>query len=172
MTTLGVHDHKHEAEAHVQQLTAGVITVSDTRTEETDESGKLLRELVEGAGHRVTHYRIVPDEVGAIRGAVVEFAQAVDFVILSGGTGMTPRDVTIEACRPLMTKDLEGFGELFRVLSYQEIGSAAVMSRAAAGAMGPVMLFCLPGSKAAVRLATERLILPEIKHLISHIRKT
>ncbi|MBP2019834.1 molybdenum cofactor biosynthesis protein B [Symbiobacterium terraclitae] len=168
---MGVYEHKHEAETHVQQLAAGVITVSDTRTEATDESGRLLRELVEAAGHRVARYRIVPDEMGAIRGAVVEFARAVDFVILTGGTGMTPRDVTIEACRPLFTKELEGFGELFRLLSFQEIGSAAVMSRAAAGAMGRVMLFCLPGSKAAVRLATERLILPEIKHLISHIRK-
>lgn len=168
---MGVQDHKHEAESHVQQLAAAVITVSDTRTEATDESGRLLRELIEGAGHRVAGYRIVPDEIGAIRHAVVDMAQAADFVVLTGGTGMTPRDVTIEACRPLFTKELEGFGELFRMLSFQEVGSAAVMSRAAAGAMDRVMVFCLPGSKGAVRLATERLILPEIKHLISLIRK-
>lgn len=168
---MGVQDHKHEAESHVQQLAAAVITVSDTRTEATDESGRLLRELIEGAGHRVAGYRIVPDEIGAIRHAVVDMAQAADFVVLTGGTGMTPRDVTIEACRPLFTKELEGFGELFRMLSFQEVGSAAVMSRAAAGAMDRVMVFCLPGAKGAVRLATERLILPEIKHLISLIRK-
>src|SRR5690606_36268455 len=112
-----------------------------------------------------------PDEVEAIRRTVLRFAERVDFIVVSGGTGMTPRDVTIEACRPLFSKELEGFGELFRMLSYQEIGSAAVMSRAAAGAMGRTMVFCLPGSKAAVRLATERLILPEIRHLISHIRR-
>ncbi|BAD40597.1 MogA/MoaB family molybdenum cofactor biosynthesis protein [Symbiobacterium thermophilum] len=168
---MGVHDHKEEAARAVGQLTAGIVTVSDTRTAETDESGQLLRELLTGAGHRVEAYAIVPDEVEAIRSAVVRFAERVDFVVVNGGTGMTPRDVTIEACRPLFSKELEGFGELFRMLSYQEIGSAAVMSRAAAGAVGRVMLFCLPGSKGAVRLATERLILPEIRHLVSHIRK-
>lgn len=168
---MGVHDHKEEAAREVGLLTAGIVTVSDTRTADTDESGQLLRELLTGAGHRVEEYAIVPDEVEAIRGAVVRFAERVDFIVVNGGTGMTPRDVTIEACRPLFSKELEGFGELFRMLSYQEIGSAAVMSRAAAGAMGRVMLFCLPGSKGAVRLATERLILPEIRHLVSHIRK-
>lgn len=168
---MGVHEHKEEAVREVGRLTAGIITVSDTRTAETDESGQLLRELLTGDGHQVEGYAIVPDEVEAIRRTVLRFAERVDFIVVSGGTGMTPRDVTIEACRPLFSKELEGFGELFRMLSYQEIGSAAVMSRAAAGAMGRTMVFCLPGSKAAVRLATERLILPEIRHLISHIRR-
>lgn len=168
---MGVHEHKEEAAREVGRLTAGIITVSDTRTAETDESGQLLRELLTGDGHQVEGYAIVPDEVEAIRRTVLRFAERVDFIVVSGGTGMTPRDVTIEACRPLFSKELEGFGELFRMLSYQEIGSAAVMSRAAAGAMGRTMVFCLPGSKAAVRLATERLILPEIRHLISHIRR-
>ncbi|MFO7274973.1 MAG: MogA/MoaB family molybdenum cofactor biosynthesis protein [Bacillota bacterium] len=168
---MGVHEHKEEAAREVGRLTAGIVTVSDTRTAETDESGQLLRELLTGDGHQVEGYAIVPDEVEAIRRTVLRFAERVDFIVVSGGTGMTPRDVTIEACRPLFSKELEGFGELFRMLSYQEIGSAAVMSRAAAGAMGRTMVFCLPGSKAAVRLATERLILPEIRHLISHIRR-
>jgi len=169
---VGVHDHKEAAAREVGQLSAGIITVSDTRTEETDESGRLLRELLTGDGHRVDAYAIVPDETEAIRLAVLRFAGEVDFIIVNGGTGMTPRDVTIEACRPLFSKELEGFGELFRMLSYEEIGSAAVMSRAAAGAMGRVMLFCVPGSKGAVRLATERLILPEVRHLVSHIRRS
>ncbi len=168
---MGVHEHKEEAAREVGRLTAGIVTVSDTRTAETDESGQLLRELLTGDGHQVEGYAIVPDEVEAIRRTVLRLAERVDFIVVSGGTGMTPRDVTIEACRPLFSKELEGFGELFRMLSYQEIGSAAVMSRAAAGAMGRTMVFCLPGSKAAVRLATERLILPEIRHLISHIRR-
>lgn len=168
---MGVHDHKEAAAREVAQLSAGILTVSDTRTEETDESGKLLRELLTGAGHRVEAYALVPDETEAIRRTVLQFAERVDFIVVNGGTGMTPRDVTIEACRPLFTKELEGFGELFRMLSYEEIGSAAVMSRAAAGALGRVMLFCVPGSRGAVRLAADRLILPEIRHLISHIRK-
>lgn len=168
---MGVHDHKEEAAREIRQLSAGIITVSDTRTEETDESGRLLRELLTGAGHSVEAYAIVKDEMAAIRRTVLNFAERVDFIVVNGGTGMTPRDVTIEACRPLFSKEVEGFGELFRILSFEEIGSAALMSRAAAGAMGRTMLFCVPGSKAAVRLATERLILPEIKHLVSHIRK-
>ncbi len=168
---MGVHDHKEEAAREIGQLSAGIITVSDTRTEETDESGRLLRELLTGAGHSVEAYAIVKDEMAAIRRTVLNFAERVDFIVVNGGTGMTPRDVTIEACRPLFSKEVEGFGELFRILSFEEIGSAALMSRAAAGAMGRTMLFCVPGSKAAVRLATERLILPEIKHLVSHIRK-
>lgn len=168
---MGVHDHKEEAARHVHQLSAGVITVSDTRTEATDESGKLIRELIEAAGHRVERYRIVPDEQEQIRQCAEEFAGAVDFVVVTGGTGMSPRDVTIEACRPLFTRELEGFGDLFRLLSFEEVGSAAIMSRATAGSVGRSMLFCLPGSRGAVRLATERLILPEIKHLINTIRK-
>lgn len=167
---MGVQDHK-EAAAGLKRLVGAVVTVSDSRTEATDESGKLLIELIRGAGHEVGAYRVIPDDGERIQETVRELAQEVDFIVTTGGTGMSPRDVTIEACRPLLTKELEGFGDLFRLLSFQEIGSAAIMSRATGGAVGRAMLFCLPGSKAAVRLATERLILPEIKHLISHIRK-
>jgi molybdenum cofactor biosynthesis protein B len=119
----------------------------------------------------VTFYRIVPDEVEAIQAAVQLARAEADFIVTSGGTGMTPRDVTVEACRPLFTKELDGFGDLFRSISYQEIGSGAVMSRATAGAIGPVMLFCLPGSKGAVRTGLTKLILPEVRHLIAHIRR-
>lgn len=167
---MGVKDHKEAAEA-VGSLRAAVVTVSDTRTESTDRSGQALKELIEDAGHQVAAYRLVKDELDLIRSTVAELIQQVDFVITTGGTGLSPRDVTIEACRPLFTKELEGFGDLFRLLSFEEVGSAALLSRATAGSAGRAMLFCLPGSEAAVRLAAQRLILPEIRHLISQVRK-
>jgi len=167
---MGVHDHK-EAAAHLQSLRGAVLTVSDSRTEATDESGKILQECIVAAGHEVGAYRLVKNEPDVVRATVTELAETVDFIITTGGTGMSPRDLTIEACRPLFTKELEGFGDVFRLVSFQEIGSAAIMTRATGGSVGRAMLFCLPGSKAAVRLAAEKLILPEIKHLISTIRK-
>lgn len=163
-------EHKAEA-ARLGSLRGALITISDTRTEANDESGQLMRTLIEEAGHAVSFYRIVPDEIAAIQAAVDGAASEADFIVTSGGTGMTPRDVTIEACRPLLTKELEGFGDLFRYISYTEIGSGAVMSRATAGAIGQVMLFCLPGSKGAVRTGLTKLILPEVRHLIAHIRR-
>jgi molybdenum cofactor biosynthesis protein B len=170
MVTMGVQDHK-EAAASLGGLRAAVLTVSDSRTEATDESGKLMRALIEQAGHPPVVYRILRNDPDAVRATVTELIDQVDFLITTGGTGMSPRDLTIEACRPLFTKELEGFGDVFRMLSYTEIGSAAILSRATAGSIGPAMLFCLPGSQAAVRLAVERLILPEIKHLIAQVRK-
>lgn len=167
---MGVVDHK-EAAAHLGNLSAAVLTVSDSRTEATDESGRLLQELILGAGHRIGAYRLVKNEPEVVRQTVTELATQVDFIITTGGTGMSPRDLSIEACRPLFTKELEGFGDLFRLLSYEEIGTAAMLSRATGGSVGQALLFCLPGSKAACRLATERLILPEIKHLIAQVRK-
>lgn len=167
---MGVADHKAAA-AKLAALAGAVLTVSDTRTEADDRSGALLKEMLEAAGHRTDAYRIVRDDPEQLREAVLALAEQADFVVLTGGTGMSPRDVTVEVCRPLFDKELEGFGDLFRYLSYQEIGSAAVMSRATAGAIGGSMVFCLPGSAAAVRLAMEKLVLPEVRHLISHIRK-
>lgn len=167
---MGVADHK-EAAAGLGSFSAAVLTVSDSRTEATDESGKLLQEMIRAAGHTVGAYRLVKNEVETVRATVAELAGQVDFIITTGGTGMSPRDLTIEACRPLFTKELEGFGDVFRLLSFQEIGSAAILSRATGGAIGRAVLFCLPGSKAAVRLAAEKLILPEIKHLVSQVRK-
>lgn len=162
--------HKAEAE-RLGALRAALITISDTRTAANDESGQLMRSLVEAEGHEVSFYRIVPDAIDAIQAAVQAALPEADFIVTSGGTGMTPRDVTVEACRPLFTKELDGFGDLFRYISYQEIGSGAVMSRATAGSIGPAMLFCLPGSKGAVRTGLTKLILPEVRHLISHIRR-
>lgn len=167
---MGVQDHK-EAAAGLGSFRAAVITVSDSRTEETDESGRLLMDLIRGAGHQISAYRLIRNEADVLRSTVTELAEQVDFMITTGGTGMSPRDLSIEACRPLFTKELEGFGDLFRLLSFEEIGTAAMLSRATGGSVGQAMIFCLPGSKAACRLATERLILPEIKHLIAQVRK-
>lgn len=169
MAIIGVQDHKEGLDQI--KLAGAVLTVSDTRTEATDESGALLKELIEGGGFTVGAYRILKNDPQAVRQTVLELAGQVDFMITTGGTGMSPRDLSIEACRPLFTKELEGFGDLFRFLSYEQIGSAAIMSRATAGSVGRAMVFCLPGSKAAVRLATEKLILPEVRHLISQVRK-
>ncbi|MCG0237897.1 MAG: MogA/MoaB family molybdenum cofactor biosynthesis protein [Firmicutes bacterium] len=170
---MGVTDHKEAAARQVQSLRAAVLTVSDTRTEASDASGAAIRDLVTRAGHQVVHYRILKDEPLAVRAEVARLAgeEAADFIVTTGGTGISPRDQTIEAVRPLFQKELEGFGDLFRMLSFQEVGSAALLSRATAGTVGRCLVFCLPGSEAAVRLALEKLVLPEIRHLIAQLRK-
>ena len=167
---MGVQDHK-EAAAALGTFRGAVLTISDSRTEATDESGKILQELIIGAGHQVGAYRLVKNDPETVQATVRELAAQVDFIITTGGTGMSPRDLTIESCRPLFTKELEGFGDVFRLISFQEIGSAAILSRATGGSVGQALVFCLPGSKAAVRLAAEKLILPEIKHLLAQVRK-
>lgn len=151
------------------RVAAAVLTVSDTRTPETDTGGDLVAELLEGAGHPVVSRALVRDEREAIA-AAVESAIArddVEAVIATGGTGVSPRDVTPEAIAPLLERTLPGFGELFRVLSYEEVGAAALLSRATCGLARGRPVFALPGSRAAVRLAMERLVLPELGHLIA-----
>ena len=150
-----------------------VITVSDTRTLETDTGGARVEELLIAAGHRAVARSIVPDDAGAIARelrAVLD-RDGVDAVILTGGTGIAPRDVTPDAVEPLLDRVVPGFGELFRMLSYQEIGSAAVLSRALAGLASGRVVFVLPGSRGAVQLAMEKLVLPEIGHLLGEARK-
>jgi len=149
--------HRHGAHAH---LKLGVITASDTRDAASDESGRLIRELLEGAGHRVAHYEVLPDSPERIDQAVRQVVREFDGVIINGGTGIAARDSTIEAIRPLIDKELEGFGELFRALSYQEIGSAAFL-----GISGGKIIVALPGSPNACRLAMEKLLLPELGHM-------
>jgi len=151
-----------------------VITVSDTRTSETDSGGDRVAELLEAAGHPVVSRQIVPDDPQRIAGALrahleSEVARAV---ILTGGTGVAPRDVTPEAVEPLLERVVPGFGELYRALSYQDIGSAALLSRALAGLAGGRVVFVLPGSRGAVTLGMEKLILPEIGHLAAEAVKT
>ncbi len=161
-------EHKKEA---LKNLSCGIITISDTRTEETDESGRLIGTLLEDDGHEPKVYSIVKDDPEAILEAVRTALDQVDVVICNGGTGISPRDVTIETLKPLIERTIEGFGETFRSLSYDEIGSSAILSRAVAGVVGKNLLFCLPGSPNAVELAMEKLIIPEMGHMLAQVRK-
>jgi molybdopterin adenylyltransferase len=163
------HDPAHHADPH-QSLKLGVITASDTRTPETDESGRLVRDLVERAGHHVTYHAIVPDDPPRIRDAITVNLPKLDGIIITGGTGIARRDTSVEVVRALLDKELEGFGELFRMLSYQEVGSKAIMSRAVAGVSSGKILVAIPGSPAACRLALEKLILPELGHIAAQLR--
>jgi len=149
-------------------VVCAVVTVSDTRTKETDASGKLIVERLEGAGHRVVGYELLPDAPGRIR-AHVEALCTGDCraVLITGGTGPARRDTTYEAISDLLEKRLDGFGELFRVLSFDEIGAAAMLSRAVAGVRGQTVIFSMPGSTGAVRLAMDKLILPQLGHIVS-----
>ncbi|PLR83785.1 MogA/MoaB family molybdenum cofactor biosynthesis protein [Bacillus sp. V33-4] len=164
-------EHKQEAPKQVRCM---VITVSDTRDEQTDKSGRLIIDLLEEFGHSILDYVIVKDEAESIRAEVLKAAgnSAVDAVITNGGTGIAKRDVTIETVRALFDKEITGFGELFRMLSYQEdIGSAAILSRAIAGVIKDTAIFSTPGSSGAVKLAMNRLILPELGHVVRELRK-
>jgi molybdenum cofactor biosynthesis protein B len=151
-----------------------VVTVSDSRDASSDRGGPLLAELVESAEHRVAGRRLVTDDATAIASVVGELLAdpAVDVVLVTGGTGVAPRDVTVEAVRPLLEKELPGFGELFRALSYEEIGAAAILSRATAGVARGKAVFLLPGSPPALDLAATKLILPEIRHLLDQARRS
>ena len=164
--------HHHRRDAAVRIPTV-VITVSDTRTLETDTGGGRVVELLEGAGHPVVDREIVPDAPAAIANALDRALAREDTraVILTGGTGVAPRDVTPDTVEPLLDRVVPGFGELFRLLSYEDIGSAALLSRALAGLAGGRVVFVLPGSRGAVKLAMEKLILPEIGHLAAEAVK-
>jgi molybdopterin adenylyltransferase len=151
-----------------------VITISDTRTEETDKSGKLLLAMLEEAGHKVVDYVIVKDEREPISRVVEKgiLNPKVDVILTNGGTGIAQRDVTIETVSSLFDKEIPGFGELFRMLSYQEdIGSAALLSRAVAGVAKDTVIVSMPGSTGAVKLAMSKLILPELGHLVHEVQK-
>jgi molybdenum cofactor biosynthesis protein B len=163
-------EHKQNAP---QAVRCFVITVSDTRTEATDASGRAIIDLLTAAGHRVTGRVIVQDEASLVRQTVERQLanRDVDVIISTGGTGIAARDTTFEAIDSLLEKRLPGFGELFRMLSYEQIGSAAMMSRATAGLAAGHVVAALPGSEAAVRLAMEKLLVPELGHLMQQARK-
>jgi molybdenum cofactor biosynthesis protein B len=166
---MGHEEHRREAPVHLRYF---VVTASDTRGEAEDESGAFLSEAAARAGHALVGRRIVKDDPDAIRAALGEAAAAgADVIVVSGGTGIAGRDRTYEAVAGLLEKRLDGFGELFRMLSYAEIGSAAMLSRAVAGVWGGRAVFSIPGSRAAVRLAWEKLIGPEAGHVVREIRK-
>ena len=158
-----VDEHRTAAPKSVK---VGVVTISDTRTEATDESGKILKQLLLDAGHKILFTAVVKDEPKAIADAVEQASWTCDAIVTNGGTGLGKRDVTIETLQPHLDKVLPGFGELFRVLSYREIGGAAMLSGALAGVYKTRLLFCLPGSPAACILAMKSLILPELGHAV------
>jgi len=166
----GIEQHRAAAPRSVR---CAVITVSDTRTAETDTSGALIRERLERWGHQVIAYGIVPDEADQIGQLLDKFLERpdCDAVLLNGGTGIARRDVTYEAVAARLEKRLDGFGELFRWLSYREIGTAAMLSRAIAGVARGKVVIAMPGSTGAVRLAMDELVLPELAHLVFEARK-
>lgn len=164
-------DHLKAAEQVVARVV--VITLSDTRTPDTDRSGQAIAELLAAAGHAVVERVLIRDEAESLRAALASaLARAdVDAVITTGGTGIMRRDVTIPVVMPLISTPLPGFGELFRMLSWEQVGPAAMLSRAAGGVAHGKLLFALPGSTQAVELAMSKLIIPELKHLIRELRR-
>lgn len=171
MPSASVEEHRREAPDTVRCM---VVTVSDTRTAETDRSGQLMKRLLEENGYIVADYRIVKDEYASIRELIREAAERpdVEAVLLNGGTGIALRDTTYEAVRDMLDKEMPGFGEIFRYLSFAEdIGTAAILSRAIAGVSGNTAVFSTPGSSGAVKLAMTRIIVPELRHVMREIYK-
>ena len=167
---MGVREH-HE-KARRRRVACAIVTVSDTRTIENDESGRAIRRLLEEAGHEVVSHRVARDEPTLLHDHLLLLVTnpRVEAVLLTGGTGIAPRDTTFEAIRSLLQKEIEGFGEIFRMLSYQEIGSAAMLSRAVAGISSGKVIVSMPGSTAAVELAMQKLVIPELGHMIQLLR--
>ncbi|WP_122088825.1 MogA/MoaB family molybdenum cofactor biosynthesis protein [Halalkalicoccus subterraneus] len=163
----GDHDHDHHAQ-DAEEIRAGVVTVSSSRESGDDPSGNAIIEILEGEGIELTHRELIPDEFDRVQRSVDNLTdrEDVDLIVTTGGTGVTPDDVTVEAVEPLVSKTLPGFGELFRRLSYDEVGTHVVATRAIAGVADGVPVFCLPGSENAVRLGTREIIVEEVPHLI------
>jgi len=170
MSTPSHREHKEKAS---QRIACGVITVSDTRTEETDKSGKLILDLLAASGHTANAYHIIKDDPGQIKPLLDKLLDdpALEALIFNGGTGVSRRDVTFDVVSREIEKVLPGFGELFRMMSFEEIGSAAMLSRAVAGTARGKAVFSVPGSSGAVRLAMEKLILPEMPHIVYELNK-
>ena len=167
---MSVHKHRESAPDRVR---VAILTISDTRTPETDTGGDTADELLRGAGHEIAQRAIVRDEASSIRTKIVDLLARsdVDAVITTGGTGISARDTTYEVVEGMLEKRLDGFGEIFRMLSYEEIGAAAVLSRCVAGVVGTKFIASLPGSRNAVRLAVEKLLVPELAHVVFELRK-
>jgi molybdopterin adenylyltransferase len=167
---MSVEQHRAQSPHHVS---AAVITISDTRTKENDTSGQTIVDLLKQNGHQIAAWEIIPDEPQRIKEAFdkLRAISDLDAILLTGGTGIGSRDQTFETLSPMLTKTLPGFGELFRMLSFPEIGAAAMLSRAIGGLIDRTLVLAMPGSTAAVRLAMEKLILPEIGHLVREARR-
>lgn len=170
MNSISTSEHKEKAG---KRANVSVLTVSDTRTIETDTGGKLIADMCESSGYRVIERRIVVDEIQPIRMAVLSLLSHIDCeaVLVTGGTGLAERDRTVDAVETLYDNAIPGYGELFRMLSYHDIGPASMLSRASAGRVGKKVVFTMPGSVAGVQLAMEKLIVPELPHLIFHAGK-
>ena len=162
---MGYHEHKHLA---IKSVRCAVITTSDSRTEAEDESGRLIRTKLADGGHQVTHYVILKNDAAAIKEQVQALLHREDVqaIITSGGTGLSKRDVTVDTIMLLLEKKLDGFGELFRQLTYQEIGAGSILSRALAGLANGKVLICVPGSLGAAQLAMDKIIVPELGHMV------
>ncbi len=169
---MGVADHKAHSPAP-SAIRIFIVTASDSRTPDTNQGGKLIRELAEAAGFSIAGEALLPDEPAAIRELVARVCaeRTADAVLLTGGTGIAHRDATVEALSGVLEKRIEGYGELFRMLSFAEIGPSAMLSRAVAGTVGRTAVFAMPGSPAGVRLAMERLILPELAHVVGELAR-
>jgi molybdopterin adenylyltransferase len=159
--------------SHLQEISvsAGVITVSTSRSGKEDKSGEIIKDLLKNADILVGFSSLVPDQISAIRGQVIKALEICNCIILTGGTGITSDDCTIEAVTPLFEKTLEGFGELFRMKSFSEVGTRVILSRATAGIIGKKIIFCIPGSPNAAILATREIIIPEVRHILTHAGK-
>ena len=162
---MSANEHRQKA-TNQGSVPIAIVTVSDSRTPETDISGQLIRSLAEAAGHQIVDYRIVKDEPDQVAKALADFAAGLArLIIFNGGTGISQRDRTYDVISKVLEKPLPGFGEIFRMLSYEQVGAAAMLSRATAGVYQGRVVFSMPGSPNAVQLAMEKLILPEIQHL-------
>jgi molybdenum cofactor biosynthesis protein B len=162
---MGYHEHKtHENKS----VGCAVLVTSDSRTEETDESGKLIRQRLTDNGHKVVYYTILKNDAAVLKSKILELLKQEDVqvIITSGGTVLSHKDVTIDTIQPMLEKNLDGFGELFRSLTFQELGTASIMSRAAAGVINGKVIICFPGSLGAATLAMDKIILSEIGHLV------
>jgi molybdenum cofactor biosynthesis protein B len=164
---------QHQQSASTLRARCAIITLSDTRTQADDKSGARIKELLLGAGHEIAAYNLIPDDPSSLDALLRDFEARVDIdlIITNGGTGISKRDSTIPIIQQHLTTPLPGFGELFRMLSFEQIGSGAMLSRAIGGLAGEKLLFALPGSTPAVELAMTRLLLPELKHLLGEMRK-
>ena len=165
-------EHRRQAEEEKGSIAFAIVTVSDTRTPETDRSGQTIRQMAEAGGHQVVAYRIVHDEPDEVAAALEDFSgSGAQVIVFNGGTGVSKRDRTYDVLSRALEKELPGFGEIFRMLSYDEVGAAAMLSRATAGTYRGCAVISMPGSSNAVRLAMEKLILPEIQHLAWEITR-
>jgi molybdenum cofactor biosynthesis protein B len=166
---MGVHQHRH---AGPESVGLGILSVSTTRALENDESGRWMVRRAKKEGHDIRFHQVVTDEITAIRDAALRAIRnhGLQALLVTGGTGITPTDVTIEAIKPLFSKEMTAFGAIFAQLSYEEIDSAAILSRAAAGVIGSTVVYCMPGSKKACQLACKALIFPELGHVVAHIQ--